>query len=450
MAGWNYLRYFRLVMPISFPCHGQQTTRPDSVYLVSESLTGVFGFRRAIIAWQNTSAGEPGLYYQRYNSGVSERPTLVAAFGGERLTGTITFEHRGTVDGRSQVQVLWNGTLLEDVTTDSLVSGEGCFHHAAVYFLSDPTYVARYSRGITTLGFVESARLGPLTGQAYDDPRAGGSSASLGPRALDWDDWWAYMGYAIPGLEGMSRYIGVRRGLWAGYLFIGSHLRVANGWVWADGQTTVRPPPLMNDYLQLYVFGEKPGGSSLSAVTDRAHRTGVAWVDGTGRQVLFRRVERPADPATYGPARTVYRGEACSHPALAAYDDGAMTCWYMAGGVQHASVSADGGHTWTEIASMMGGSLRNVAVTQHHGLTLGVGVSGGNLYFVRSNDQGRTQDDLPGGGGARQLVGACAADCRPCITWYPDGEVAVWAEDASGGLVTYRNANSGYGAWERV
>jgi hypothetical protein len=49
-----------------------------------------------------------------------------------------------------------------------------------------------------------------------------------------------------------------------------------------------------------------------------------------------------------------------------------------------------------------------------------------------------------------QLVGACNADTVPAICCYPDGEVAVWADDDNGTEVCYVNSTSGYGSWAQV
>lgn len=451
MAGWRYLRYFRLQVPLVFPWHGQQTTRPDMLFLVSESTTGIFGFRRALIAWQSTSAGVPGLYYQHYTGGVSETPVLVQAFSGQAVAGTLTIEHRGTSDGRSRVTVSWEGTLLEDATVDPMGLGtDDTAHHMAVYVLSDPMYAAGSSGGLTNWAFAESVRVGTLAGCAYGEPDSAGQTYSRGARSLDWQEWWADMAYSPPGLAAMSAWFGTHRGVWAGYVFPGAHFVVnPAGYAYADATTDVRTPPHYNDSLQFYLFGERPGGSALAVTTDRAYRTKLASVNEQATAVLFRLCERAADRSTWSAPVTAATGDDLSNPALAAYDDGAVTCWYMAGAVQHATTSSDDGRTWQELTGMMGSSLRNVSVTQHHGITLGVGVQGGQLYFVRSNDQGRTQDAQPGGS-AMQLVGPCGDDCRPCIAWYPNGEVAVWAENADGKLVTYSNSSSGYGAWAVV
>jgi len=208
-------------------------------------------------------------------------------------------------------------------------------------------------------------------------------------------------------------------------------------------------------YFWLYFYATCRG-NTVCAVTDRAYRTKLAWVAEGGSHVQFRLVERPADPSTWGEIVTVFIGTDCRHPSLAAYDDGVITCWYMAygsgdttGDRQHASISTDDGRTWQELTNMMGSQLRNVAVTQHHGITLGVGVENSRLFFVRSNDQGRTQDNQPNGEPMLE-IGACASDCRPSITWYPDGEVAVWAETDDGETVTYHNTSSGYANWTVV
>ncbi len=190
-------------------------------------------------------------------------------------------------------------------------------------------------------------------------------------------------------------------------------------------------------------------GNTVSAVTDRSYRTKLAWVGGGGSQILYRLIEHATARSTYGEIVTVHTGEDCRHPSLAAYEDGVVTCWYMAADTQAAKLSSDDGRTWSELTDMMGSSLRNVSVCQHHGITLGVGVLNSQLYFVRSNDQGRTQDAQPNGE-SQQLIGACGSDCRPSITWYPDGEVAVWAEDADGEQITYHNTSSGYATWTVV
>lgn len=453
---WRYLRYFRLELPLQFPYHGQQTTRRDVVHLCSESPVGILGWQRTLTGYQSTSAGVPGVYYQRYTNGVPQGETLVQAFGGQAQTGTLVWDVTADIaTGGSRIVVSWNGTLLEDTVSATNLSqrdGASTYDHPACYVLSDPMYVSGYTGyRVPVWSFAETVRVGPLGGCVYGEPDADGVCGRSGARSWNFADWWAAMGYAVPELAGMaSAWNATRRGVWAGYVYPGHFLKVdAGGALWGDGVTAVRDTPAMNDYLQVYLFGESPGGSSISAVTDRTYRTKVASVNAAATAVTCRRVERVDVPATWGAPVTVAVGEGLSHPSLAAYEDGVTTCWYMVGGTQHASISTDDGRTWQELTGMMGSTLRNVAVTQHHGITLGVGVRGGNLYFVRSNDQGRTQDGIPGGS-AMQLVGPCASDCRPAITWYPDGEVAVWAEDASGNEITYVNSSSGYGAWAVV
>jgi hypothetical protein len=453
-VGWNYLTNFRLEMPLQFPWHGYSTTHRDTVQLVSESETGIFGFMRTVTGYQNASSlGDPGVYLQAYTNGVPQGSVLVQEYGGSNVSGTLIFDVTGDpATGGSRVQTFWGDRLLEDtVSATALSAGTGTYHHPAAYVVSDPSYVASYNSGNTTLGFAESVRVGPLGGRAYGSPDAQGESHSRGARTWNFADWWAAMGYAIPGLSGMtSAWNNVKRGVWAGYVFPGAHWTVNSaGMMWGDGVTDVRTPPHFNDYLQLYVFGESAGSGRIAAVTDAAGRTKVSWVNAAGTSVLFQLRERADLRATWGAEVTVYSGTDCSTPALAAYDDGTVTCWYMVSSTQHASLSTDDGRTWTELTGMMGSSLRNVAVTQHHGITFGVGVSGSSLYFVRSNDQGRTQDAQPGGD-AMQLVGACDGDTVPAICCYPDGEVAVWAEDDNGAEVCYVNSTSGYGSWSQV
>jgi len=230
----------------------------------------------------------------------------------------------------------------------------------------------------------------------------------------------------------------------------------SDGYVYANAAAIYDPRGYDNYGMFVFFFYATCRGNTVAAVTDRAYRTKLAWVAEGGSHVQYRLVEQPSDPSAWGEIVTVFTGNDCRHPALAAYDDGVVTCWYMAddsgqitGDRQRASISTDDGRTWQELTGMMGSSLRNVSVCQHHGITLGVGVLNSQLFFVRSNDQGRTQDLQPNGE-TQQLIGACGSDCRPAITWYPDGEVAVWAEDADGETITYHNTSSGYATWTVV
>jgi hypothetical protein len=395
---------------------------------------------------------EPGLWYFPVDTRKGE-PVRVLEWVDDRIEARLRFttshDNPDLTDGyqsggRGIARAYCNGVLIEEFVTD--IARWVGYMASLLYVRCPPARWNETGREVMQIGQINATGWEsslsdiPHLSHFTANLRADGSPYIKSNLKRDWDDWYAWVSsnwtssanyrrqndlYSWPGLGQMRQeLVSVDNGFLR-YTAPGStEFKYAVGWQFA-----------------YYPLLSRPG---IAAVTDRAYRTKVAYPDSAGATLQFVHAERPDDRTTWSDpvAIATYKND-LNTPALAAYEDGTVTCWYMAGGAQHASLSTDDGRTWTELTGMMGSTLRNVAVTQHHGITLGVGVSGGNLYFVRSNDQGRTQDGIPGGS-AMQLVGACAADCRPAITWYPDGEVAVWAEDASGNEITYVNASSGY------
>lgn len=452
---WRYLEYCKVNVAMAWTRHGKRTRLTDRLLFVSENISGGMSFYSSFYCLQadDGNGNAPGLYFSP--DAVFSTITQVALFGAETtLTGTVTFDHQDTADGQSRVRVYWNEKLVYDETMANLIEGANSGKHMAVYFLSDPAFAASLdSNGFTVYEYLESARVGEVTGNVYGDCKDDGTVASRGDRTLSWDDWWTDCG-PTPNYGTQSTWLDGTRGTWAVRVSPNSYLKVSAGKIWSDGETLIQgllfKPGTAE--LQIYLFGEAFGGSAISATVDRAYRTKVAYASADGDEILFRRIERAEDSSSWSAAVQVAAGSHCRHPSLAAYDEGVLTCWYMAGDMQKASQSTDDGRTWTEITNMLGNSLKNVNVVQHHGITMAVGVSNSKLYFCRSNDQGRTQDNLPwqAGGGAMQEVGACGDDARPAICWYPDGEVAVFAEDDDGEQIVFVNANSGYGSWTTV
>ncbi len=210
-------------------------------------------------------------------------------------------------------------------------------------------------------------------------------------------------------------------------------------------------PNLSRLYTWLRAEYYIPGGGRIHhAITDNAARTKLAFVEDD--TLKFRRVEYIRDAASYSePVTIADAGANYVTPCLVAYADGSLACWYMEDGVQRVSRSYDDGRTWTlDEDAMLGSNLTNLFAVQYEGITAAVGVRDSALYFVRSNDQGETQDTIPGSALNEQYIGACAANAAPCLVWYPDGQLLVAALDPEGNTVNYANRNSGYGAWEEL
>lgn len=188
----------------------------------------------------------------------------------------------------------------------------------------------------------------------------------------------------------------------------------------------------------------------VHAIKDDAGRTKLVHVSGDGTSVQYRSIEQPDNVSTWGEPETVYAGAACSCPRIVSFGDGRLGVWYMDGLTQKASYSDDDGRTWAAYGvTMLGSNLQNLYPVQYEGITLGAGVRDGNIYLVRSNDQGATQDAMPDGSTER-LVGASATGGRPCLVWYPDGQLVIFDTDEDGEIVAYKQPDHGFGVWEVV
>jgi hypothetical protein len=218
----------------------------------------------------------------------------------------------------------------------------------------------------------------------------------------------------------------------------------------------VLPPASRSWYVYGYPWGFAAYQYSSQlrgpyALTDRAGRTHLVHVETNGQAVLYRTLEVPRYPEYDTEDVTVAAGTACQTPVLVLWDDGSFGCWYMDGATQKASRSTDQGRTWIAMAgNILGYNLTHVHVAQAAGATVAVGVRSGKLFFVRSSDQGATQDTLPPDSRAEWEIGAVSDDCRACVVPQADGQMLVVAEDADGNQLRYMSRSAGYGEWVAI
>jgi hypothetical protein len=205
-------------------------------------------------------------------------------------------------------------------------------------------------------------------------------------------------------------------------------------------------------WWQLQGLQVKTGGRNLHAVLDAAGRTHLAYID-AGSNLYHQTADDPRVAATYSTPISIADTADCTNPALVVYGDGSLGCWYMAGDTQAAKYSRDGGRTWAAYGgTMLGSNLRNVypvCSNVRTGLTYAVGVRDGNLHFVWSNDQGVSQEAMPGGA-SEQTIGVTGDYAVPCLVCYPDGKVVAWSQSDTDEVVAYSSERAGFAGWAAI
>ena len=445
-----------------------QLTAADGLIGCFRASNYLGGIRDARNSGGFTAAAATGAYcyviHNTYDSGPPVDVHYEAGFYAENLMVPYSLPRTGPDIGFA------GGSLTVEVRWVFWADDEGHLHAKSFYngaeHLHQYTNFPADTAGLTTyleyttnnvypwIGLWEPARIGPLTARMWDNARDY-TAARCRPVSLNWQawhDWQASTGrpsYAYTPAAGLYGYYG------AGLLWESDNHEAAldgNGYFCFDLTETAEKYPTSVLHAAFTTYGLAVGEAPY-ACTDRSGRTKLVYLDGA--DVKFRHVEQVHTKSTWGTPVVVYQGTACTAPCAVAYNDGGVSCWYLDEGAQKGSYSTDDGETWTAMAAnFLGHDLTYLHTIQHHGITYGVGIrmegANTNAYLVRSQDQGRTQVPFPGGA-TEILVGVVSSDCRPCLVSYADGQMVVYAADATtGATVVYASPDSGFQEWAVV